>query len=1117
MEDKTEEITDNSLLKTPFTLYFGLNKLPIEDIYDKSKKFKDSLKDYKIGNKSFLLEFSKINEHECEMSINFNNSFEYSCNLLFEPLKLNLEELNLSTKDILLYSPNQIKQLIHFYNSDYIFLDQDKNNIDENTDYKSLKKITINKIEEFGLNNNNFIEAKKKAIDFFENIASNKQKNTIDIYPFLLSFNFYEIFVEHLKGESFKLILNEDRKNFIQKIENFLSSSKRFLWIVGSDGIGKTISLMYFSLMNPDNVFYINLKFLHKNSDKIKEYLTNELIRPFYLRKDNINDEKSFKKTKNDLNYVLREIFNLSQDQKKLEPIYKFWIYLKRALNTINLNFCCGKLIIILDQYKDISLDKYDYSYINNFIDYINTMSYKLIISTSVNNSNIQSSFYSNIDYFNFNDNKEKEIYNDDSDSENINMIEEDYDVIEECNFYQDILNKSKQKKVNENKNNINISVNSKFCLNNKYKDDTLKIYYSSLVSGKDLIQKFNKEEINCFKNFNYNLKYIYKYIKFKSDFENKKNKISQNINEINKNKIEENNNNNDNGINTENKKNDNNDIGNDEKNENVNNTDKNSKISNNDNQINTEINNINNLGEKTEEKVKKEDNILEIIEEFYEECHNHIQQKIKGFYSMSENESVTIEEYKRLNKLRDIIFNKDLFTIEEIRKEIKHYPAKYLNIFTNSTTNIESPLNKDIQAFQIKYSNLFCKLAVNKLLNELEDEMQALNRLDKGSGGGINFENNVINSILLCKQQIFGHLNYKKRKVFSLVGKTKNSKITVQQHRDEEKNNKLFKFYNINEYSEIIDDIDYKEGAEELKLKGNLYLIKQASKTGRSFDFAILKKSENTNDWFLYLFQATINKVGELKKKDEYIVDSSISESYLNSLYKIKIKKRYLIFVIPYYSYDSSFTSVLEEKKFHYIFYKSCQFYDKTNNLISNLNFVEAEIIKKNEKILDKEQIKIEKSLNAWEITINSYLKRKRERNLSDYFTKNLSKIKGRGIKLNISKEIKNKIFEAIYENYSENKYELLFIGNCKINKIKSVFEKNTLLIFFKIKGAFHFYFGSYYKLVEDTFVKIDNDSINEKEIKNKPNYKSNKINLTEIDEKVNLCFCYKILGENN
>ena len=79
------------------------------------------------------------------------------------------------------------------------------------------------------------------------------------------------------------------------------------------------------------------------------------------------------------------------------------------------------------------------------------------------------------------------------------------------------------------------------------------------------------------------------------------------------------------------------------------------------------------------------------------------------------------------------------------------------LNIFTNSTTNIESPLNKDIQAFQIKYSNLFCKLAVNKLLNELEDEIQALNKLDKGSGGGINFENNVINSILLCKQQILG------------------------------------------------------------------------------------------------------------------------------------------------------------------------------------------------------------------------------------------------------------------------------------------------------------------------------------------------------------------------
>ena len=57
--------------------------------------------------------------------------------------------------------------------------------------------------------------------------------------------------------------------------------------------------------------------------------------------------------------------------------------------------------------------------------------------------------------------------------------------------------------------------------------------------------------------------------------------------------------------------------------------------------------------------------------------------------------------------------------------------------------------------------------------------------------------------------------------------------------------------------------------------------MIAQASKTGRSFDFAILIKISD-NEWYLYLFLTTINKDDELKKKSNYINDSFICESYL-------------------------------------------------------------------------------------------------------------------------------------------------------------------------------------------------------------------------------------------
>ena len=1075
MEGKRKEISDKTLLEVPFTLYFGGYKLLMEDIYKKSNKFQNNLEGYTIGNNFFSVKFSNKNEYECEMSIYHGDSFEYSCDLLYEPLTLNLRELNLSLKEILLYSVIQIKKLIHYYNSDYIFLDKDKNILKENSDYKYLKIIYIKKKEEYSLNDKKFLDTREKASNFFKNFETITKNEIIDIDPLLLSFNFFNIFSECLENKSFKFILNKERKKFLEDIIKFINSSKKFLWIIGSDGIGKTISLMYFSTVYDNNVLYINLKFLQNHTDKIKEILRNDLIKLFYLRKNN-QTEKEFKDTQNNLDYMFKKIFNLSQNDNKLEPIYKFWIYLENALENIDLNFSYKSIIIILDQYKDISWNDYDYSYLNNFINYIYTKNYKLIISTSINNRNIQSNFYNNIEYFNFNLNDKNE--GDESDSDNMEEIKDDFDIKQECNFYQNILRKKEQSKIIENKNKESNPIYSKFCLNNQYKDYTLKIYISSLISGKNLVKNFKEEEINCFKNFNFNLKYINKFIKFKADFKNKKK--STNTIDTNNTREEENNN-----------------------------IDINPK---NNNEI------INMISDEKEDKKlnQTEEDVSEIIKEFYEMCHNHIQIKIKGFYSMFENENVTMEEYIRLKELRDIIFTKELFTLEGLRRKIKYYPGKYLNIIPKKIADIDSPSNLEYQAFQIKYSNMFFKLAMDNILNLLDGEIKALNKPVKGSGGGINFESNVINSILFSNEHIFGQLNYNKRNVFSLVGKTENSKKTVEKHRKEEKNNKLFKFYNINEYSEEIDDIDFEIGSNKIKLTENLYLIAQISKTGRSFDFAILKKSIDSEEWFLYLFQASINKESELKSKDFYIKDSIKSESYLNSLYKITIKKTYLIFVIPFNDFDNSFAIKLDEREIYYIYFKTCQFYDKYDNIISNINFIGAEITNKQKKNIDKDQINIEKSLNALKLAVNEFLKRKRERDLSDYYAKNLSKIKGRGIKLKIPVEMKNKIFEAIYKNIFGNKYELFFIGNCKIKKIKDTYDKNTLLIFFKLQNNHYFYFGNYYQLIDDSFIKIS-QMPKEQGTTSKKKYKKNIIDLKEIDDKIDLCFCYRILEEKN
>ena len=1150
MEDKYNIIRNESLLIKPFSCFLGCTKLPMDDIFKKSNQFKENINEFKLLGKSYCFTFSKISENECDMNIFLNNNLKLKMRLYYEPITLNLENLNLSEKSVLLYSNEQVKEMIYLFKSKYKFFIQENQTLEEGDNFDTLKEINIEKKLDFDINNETFLDLKNNLKQTLKIISENENE-ILEIDPLYLSFNFHEIFPEQLGTKAFKLILNHERKNFLEKLNTFIASKdKYFLWIIGSDGIGKTVSLMYHTLINGGNSFYINLKLLKKNRVEIKNIFVNEIIRFFYFKnKEYVQSE--FMNFENEIEYILTNIFKLDDKEYKIEQKYKFWIFLKNLISELSRIFKNIQLTIIIDQYRDISADN-DYQYINSFLKFIYKKNHKIILSTSINNYEFQSDFFNNVNTINF-------ILNNDEEEESsidYDLIEEkddnkdNYEILQECEFYEKFLIKKEYKNMIK-KTNETLSVESKFILNNEFKDNTLKIFYSNLVSGKILQIDFEDEEKKCFQNFNYNLKYINKFIKYKYDVENglikdeinKENEeknILKLLNQETQKKIKEKNNK---GQNSDNNIQDLNDNNNKEQNNNFqalnnnednninnqginNNKDPNSNnqdLNNNTKALNNNKNGTKNTKEdiiKIQEKIK-DNSKLKIINNFYEYCYNHITSKIENFYSAKEKsdfiKDTNIYEYEKLKELRDTVYNQDFLNIKQLRYKMSYYPGKYLNIINKNFILENNIFYPQLEKLQIKYSNRFFKMTLNEFLSRIEDQMD-ISTNKKGSGAGIDFEKKVINSIIFNKSQVFGQYNYKKRVIFSLVGKTTNSELTVKKHREEENTNYLYDFYNIKEYSDYIDDIDPIEPytvKRDINLEDNLYLIIQVSKTGRSFDFVILKKVDN--NWYLYLFQVTINKTGELKTKNQYISDSVYCESYLESLYKIKIEKVFLIFIVPFDSYEEKFIKELENRNIYYIFFQLGSFYDKERVIINNFNFFEAELIEEKLNESEKIQKNLQKSLEAWDRSVHNFIRRKRKNEkLYKFYKRNLSSIGGKGTQLILESEMKNKIIDALYNNKKiiNEEYELLFIQNCKFSNVEKVSKQNNLLIFFKINNKSYFYFEKYYQLTNDSFSIIAQKptGTNLKNFK----YEKKKINLNEINESSNLCFCFTLLGEN-
>ncbi len=145
MEKSSENdiISENSLLLMPFSLYNGNNILPMKEIYSKSKGYSSNLSGFDIGKQKFDIIFERIDVNECKMKFYIENEYKFLYILLYKPITLNIEALNLSIKIIAIYSELQMKRVIFRYKFKYNFIDSNDQILDETKEYKTIKSVRI--------------------------------------------------------------------------------------------------------------------------------------------------------------------------------------------------------------------------------------------------------------------------------------------------------------------------------------------------------------------------------------------------------------------------------------------------------------------------------------------------------------------------------------------------------------------------------------------------------------------------------------------------------------------------------------------------------------------------------------------------------------------------------------------------------------------------------------------------------------------------------------------------------------------------------------------------------------------------------------------------------------
>ena len=929
--------------------------------------------------------------------------------------------------------------------------------IDYNRDYEFLWNNTQIKIGDYELSKIKKIEMKKK-ISYLNSIETilikekyEKEKNIIVINPIKLSPNFFLIEKKIKQNDYFKIILNDNRKELLNKLFEFEKKRENvFYYIIGSEGIGKSITFQYFSCISLSHILYLNLKlFSHLKKEEILDCFYKEITKLFLTHNKNL--EIKILQIKDYLSN-----FTVVIDDK-LNSIDFFWELLFYFLNHCKIFFF--PLIIILDQYKSVNIDK-DNIQINKIIQKIvdlrNLYQIKMIISSSLNNKEIKTVFLNNLSSISYDykedstnliklkysddddriliDNEIEEIINESSDnSENILSDNDDNyndDNNSVYNFIEKELSNNKEGDVLTTKEN---NFNSNLCLDNLYSYLTIKEYFNSLINCKELIPEIKEEYYQkCIKLFNFSMKYYINFLNFKENFPKK------------------------------------------------------------------------DISSKMYQEL--------LVSEFLSLNFNHVKEKIYEFYNGDFN---LIE---KLMELRKNIYKKKHFNIEEFSKISKNYPLKYLKIIIDGKNNFNFNINKTNLTFRLNYINDFIRHSINQIILNLQNLFLINNSLPSGASKGIFFENEVIQKF---KEFLMNELkiqNLKTKYLFLLKGITSNSKKTVENKRNEEK---MYKntFYGIQNYSSIIiDDID--ENANKQLDKGYNYLFMQMSETGEDFDFSIL--IDNQGNYNLINFQVTRHKnIAKIKSLGKYQETGEKIKYHIENLYNIKIINFYNKYIIP--SNENYKKKKKKKKKISYIFYNenNSKFYEEEGKLLQKKD-ITKDITKDIINELNKGELEyFNLSLDLLSISTNYYLKKKR--NLKKIILKKFRDYlpKKRRIRLYLDNQTKKKIEEIIKKKIFFNEIHYLYLFNFIFGKNVIKIGNKEIIIIFCLNKMLYMYLDEFYCLEEEEEEenKFNNEDLI---ISNLFDYvsKINKFNypdkdlitIDEIKKYEAICFCFKI-----
>lgn len=308
------------------------------------------------------------------------------------------------------------------------------------------------------------------------------------------------------RNTNFSMIVPE-RNKLIKILNEFLISKYKILKVYGSDGIGKSMSFIYYAYLKNDyKILYFNLKEIKLAHREDKFNIIIFQLLNYYAEKFEKEEGLSLEEQKQIAYQNYLDKSNEIKNELNRRSEFDFWYILEKLINFYNFE---KKVLIILDQYRAEDYKSNSLQKIENLLAYDQSKSnIKLLVSSSINDFGVKEDFklylcalYELNEGKNINNNKT-------SNNALDNSKENQYDI--------DILNRIKNDSIN--KENLKYLINDNYSERKKLiKDDIVQIIYiNELVSVENLNDE-NQEQIKKMKDFNYNPKYFRKFKDFSS------------------------------------------------------------------------------------------------------------------------------------------------------------------------------------------------------------------------------------------------------------------------------------------------------------------------------------------------------------------------------------------------------------------------------------------------------------------------------------------------------------------------------------------------------------------------------------------------------------------------